>query len=230
VLPLPAYPVMQPYFDAVQDILQKYPIDSYDPKKTAEIMQGKGYAKGSDGIWAKDGNRFSFTIIAVPSRYDSMLSVIAQQMRQAGFDASFKTPTNYLTLETTGDIEVFIDGQADSIRDPYLSMRQYHSRYALPIGKNAQYYFRWKNTEYDAIMDQMATIPSGTPQFMALWHKAMEIWIPNLPSLPAVQWYQICPVNTQYWKGWPNTDNPYTTPSSWHRGATGLFINTLQPA
>ncbi len=230
VLPLPAYPVMQPYFDAVQDILQKYPIDSFDPNKSAEIMQGKGYTKGSDGIWTKGGNRFAFTMICAPGFFETFVPVIAQQFKQAGFDATFKFPTNATTLETTGDLEVFVDGQSASVRDPYLSMVQYHSRYALPIGQNALYYFRWKNGDYDKILEQMSTIAPGTPQFMDLWHKAMEIWIPNLPAIPTVQWYQICPANDQYWKGWPNSDNPYTTPASWHRGAAGLFINTLQPA
>ncbi len=230
VLPLPAYPVMKPYFDAVQDILQQYPIDAYDPKKTAEIMQRKGYAKGSDGIWAKDGQRFSFIIINAPGFFETFVPVIAQQFKQAGFDASFKFPTNASTLEQTGDVEVFVDGQSASVRDPYLSMRQYHSRYVKPIGEAALYPYRWKNADYDKIMDQMATISSGTPQFMDLWHKAMEIWIPNLPTIPNVQWYQICPVNTAYWKGWPNEQDSYTTPASWHRGAAGLFINTLKPA
>lgn len=229
VLPLPAYPAMQPYFDAVKDVLQQYPIDAYDPQKTAAIMQSKGYAKGSDGFWTKDSNRFSFSILSVPNRYDALVAVIAQQLRQAGFDATFKSPTNFATVAATGDAEVMMDGQADSVRDPYLSMRQYHSRYAVPLGQNAQYYFRWKSAEYDAIIEQMATLAAGTPQFMDLWHKAMAIWIPNLPALPVVQWYQICPVNTQYWQRWPNTGIPYTTPASWHRGAAGLFLNTLQP-
>jgi peptide/nickel transport system substrate-binding protein len=230
VLPLPAYAAMQPYFDAVKDILQQTPIDAYAPQKTATIMQSKGYIKASDGLWAKDGSRFSFSILSVPNRYDALVAVIAQQLRQAGFDATFKSPTNFATLAATGDAEVMMDGQADSVRDPYLSMRQYHSRYAVPLGQTAQYYFRWKNSEYDALIDQMATLPASAPQFMELWHKAMAIWIPNLPALPIVQWYQICPVNTQYWQRWPNTDSPYTTPASWHRGAAGLFLNTIQPA
>ncbi len=229
VLPLPAYPVMKPYFDAVQDILQKHPIDDYDPKKTAEIMQRKGYTKGSDGIWTKDGNRFAFTIIISPGFFETFVPVIAQQFKQAGFDATFKFPTNAATLRATGDYEVSLDGQSASVRDPYLTMKQYHSRYVKPIGAEALYPFRWKNADYDKISDQMASVPGGTPQFMDLWHKLMEIWIPNLPVIPTVQWYQICPVNTAYWKGWPNADNPYTTPASWHRGAAGLFINTLQP-
>ncbi len=230
VLPLPAYPVMKPYFDAVQDILQKYPVDSYNPMKTAEIMQRKGYTKGTDGIWAKDGKRFAFVITCPSGFFETFVPVIAQQLKQAGFDASFKFPTNSTTLFATGDVEVFLEGQSGSVRDPYLSMRQYHSRYALPIGETALYYFRWKNADYDKILDEMSATAPATPKFMDLWHKAMEIWIPNLPAIPMVQWYQICPVNTAYWKGWPDADNPYTTPASWHRGAAGLFINTLQPA
>ncbi len=65
---------------------------------------------------------------------------------------------------------------------------------------------------------------------MDLYHQAMAVWIPELPDLPTVQWYQICPVNTQHWKGWPNDQNPYTTPASWHRGAATLFIGALEPA
>jgi len=115
------------------------------------------------------------------------------------------------------------------VRDPYLSMKQYHSRYALDLGQTALYYYRWKNADYDKIIDQMATLAPASPPFMDLWHKLMEIWIPNLPTLPTVQWYQTCPVNTQYWKGFPDATTPYTTPASWHRGATALFVNTIQP-
>ncbi len=230
VLPLPAYPVMKPYFDAVQDILQKYPIDAYDPKKSAEIMTRKGYTKNNDGIWTKDGKAFAFTISCDPGFFETFVPVIAQQLKQAGFDASFKFPTNNSTLRLTGEDEVFVDGTSASVRDPYLSMQEFHSRYALDIGQNAIYAFRWKNADYDKIIEQMATVPGGTPQFMDLWHKLMEIWIPNLPTIPTVQWYQVCPVNTQYWKGFPDANTPYTTPASWHRGAAALFINTIQPA
>jgi peptide/nickel transport system substrate-binding protein len=230
VLPLPAYPAMKTYFDSVQDLVQKNPIDSYDPKKTAEIMQGKGYTKGSDGFWAKDGNRFSFTIIITPGFFENYVPVVAQQLKQAGFDATFKFPTNSATLEATGDAEVMMIGQSGAVRDPYTNMRQYQSKYALDNGQTALYYFRWKNPAFDQIVDQMGAVASGSPQFMDLWHKAMEIWIPNLPAIPLVQAYQTCPVNTQYWTGWPNADTPYTTPASWHRGAAGLFINTLKPA
>ena len=56
-------------------------------------------------------------------------------------------------------------------------------------------------------------VAPGGSKYMDLYHQAMAIWIPELPTIPTVQWYQICPNNTAYWKGWPNEENPYTTPA-----------------
>jgi peptide/nickel transport system substrate-binding protein len=230
VLPFPAYVGMKPYFDAVKDLLEKNPIDVYDPNKTAQIMQAKGYAKNGDGFWAKDGKAFSFTLNNAPGFFLNFAPVIVAQFRQAGFDASFKNPTDAATLQAAGNVEIFIDGHQGGVRDPYLTLNQFHSRYNAPIGEAAQQPTRWKNTEFDAIVDEMSRIAPASSRYMDLYHQAMAIWIPELPSIPTVQWYQICPNNTAYWKGWPNEENPYTTPASWHRGAAGLFIGALEPA
>lgn len=232
VLPLPAYPGMKVYFDSVKDLLEKNPIDVYDPNKTAQIMQSKGYAKNGDGFWAKDGKVFSFTLVNSPGFFLNFAPVVVAQFRQAGFDASFKNPTDAGTLQAAGNVEIWIDGHQGGVRDPYLTLNQFHSRYALPIGEAVPApngLNRWKNPAYDAIIDEMTKIAPASSKFMDLYHQAMAIWIPELPSIPTVQWYQICPVNTAYWKGWPNEENPYTTPASWHRTA-GLFIGSLEPA
>lgn len=230
VLPFPAFPSMTTYFDAVQDLLQKYPIDSYDPDRTAQIMQQKGYAKDSDGFWAKDGNRFSMIIISISGFFENFVPLITTMLRDAGFDASFKSPTNSGTLVNTGDAEIFLQGYGGSYRDPYVTLDLFHSRYAVANGEVAQEPFRWKNDEYDTLVDQMGKIPATDPKFMSLYHDAMEIWLRELPSLPNVQWYSITPVNTTYWKNWPSAQNPYSSPECWHRGEAGPFINTIEKA
>lgn len=233
VLPFPAYAGMKPYFDSVKDLLEKTPVDVYDPNKTAQIMQSKGYAKNSDGFWSKDGKVLSFTMNNSPGFFLNFAPVIVAQFRQAGFDASFKNPTNAGTLQNEGNVEVWIGGHQGGVRDPYLTLNQFHSRYVLPIGQavggdNGQN--RWTNKEFDAIIDEMSKVAPASSKYMDLYHQAMAIWIPELPTIPTVQWYQICPNNTAYWKGWPNEENPYTTPAGWHRGAAGLFIGALEPA
>ena len=55
---------------------------------------------------------------------------------------------------------------------------------------------------------------TGSPQMSALFRKAMDIWLRELPSIPLVQWYHRVPYNTTYWEGWPSAADPYTqTPS-----------------
>jgi peptide/nickel transport system substrate-binding protein len=233
VLPFPAYTGMKVYFDAVKDLLEKNPIDVYDPNKTAQIMQSKGYAKNGDGFWAKDGQVLSITMNNAPGFFLNFAPVIVAQFRQAGFDASFKNPTNAGTLQNEANVTAWIGGHQGGVRDPYLTLNQFHSRYNLPIGQavggdNGQN--RWTNTQFDAIVDEMSKVAPGGSKYMDLYHQAMAIWIPELPTIPTVQWYQICPNNTAYWKGWPNEENPYTTPAAWHRGAAGLFIGALEPA
>ncbi len=230
VLPLPAYPVMKQYFDAAQDALQKNPIDVFEVGRTAQIMQAKGWKKDGEGLWTKDGKRFEMVIMLLPGFFQNFAPVLVAQMRQAGFDASFKSPTNANTLIATGEADIWLSGLSGGFRDPYLSLNHFHSQYALPNGETATYAHRWKNTDYDKLMNEMGRTAPGSARYLELYKQAMAIWIPELPVAPTVQWYQTCPVNTTYWKGWPNDQNNYTTPAPWHRGAAGLFIGALEPA
>lgn len=228
-LPFPAFQPLQPYFNAVSDILQKTPIDAFDLNKSAQIMQSKGYTKDSGGFWVKDGKRISMVIIIPPSFFEDITPVIVAQLRKGGFDASFKAPSNSGTVESMGDIDASIDGTGGSVRDPFLTLSFFQSRYSAPTGQAANRYYRWKNDKYDSIVDDMGKTPPSDPKFMNLYHQAMEQWIPELPEIPLVQHYLYMPVNTTYWTGWPSAENPYIIPSNWHRTST-LFINTLEPA
>jgi peptide/nickel transport system substrate-binding protein len=156
--------------------------------------------------------------------------VVVAQLRKAGFDASFKSPTNNGTLVSQGEADAWMDGHGGGIRDPFLTLLHFHGRYYAPTGEPAQRPNRWRNADYDKLVDQIGTLQPGSEKFMQLYHQVMEIWINNLPDIPLNQWYLIMPVNQQYWKGWPDEKNPYTSPSSWHRGAAGLILQTLTPA
>jgi peptide/nickel transport system substrate-binding protein len=229
-LPLETNAALDPYFKSVSDILQKYPIDDLDLNKTAQIMQSKGYAKDQGGFWAKDGKRLSLLILTQAGFFDNYTPIVVTQLRKAGFDAAFKSPSNANSLESLGQLTAFIDGQQGSVRDPYLTMEQFRSRYATPTGQTAEYPFRWKNATYDKLIDQMQVLSPDDPTFMNVYHQLMEQWIPALPTIPMVQDFIIVPVNTTYWTGWPTAKEPYTLPGMWLRGSAGLVINSLQPA
>jgi peptide/nickel transport system substrate-binding protein len=204
-------------------------MDAFDLQQTTQIMQSKGYAKDSGGFWARDGKRFSFVITLPPPFFEDITPVIVVQLRKAGFDVSFKSPSNYGTLVSTGQIDAFMQVPAGGVRDPFLTMNSYHSKWSAPTGQPATQPYRWKNDNYDKILDQMAVTGSDDPKLVNLWHQAAEIWLSELPAIPLLQRYLFCPVNTTYWTNWPNEKNPYTVPTSWHR-STGIFVRNLKPA
>ena len=45
-LPMPPYPPLMPYFDAVKDLLAKYDTLAFDPKKGDALLAGKGLQEG----------------------------------------------------------------------------------------------------------------------------------------------------------------------------------------
>jgi peptide/nickel transport system substrate-binding protein len=100
-----------------------------DLTKVTSIMTGAGWAKGSDGIWAKGGQKASFTINSTTTnkRRELTETVMQQQLRTAGFDMKIANQksgdlfgktlpdgnyqlslfTNQLTSPTPGECNIF---------------------------------------------------------------------------------------------------------------------------
>jgi len=230
LLPFNPLPTLAPYFEAAAPLLKKYPLDTSDPAKTAQILEAKGWKKDSEGFWAKNGQRFPMTILLSPGFFQDIGPVFTQQLRKAGFDASFKSPTNFSQLTAQGDVDMFIQFGPAAYRDPWINLDTFHSRYSAPVGKDAAQPYRWTNAQYDKLVDELAQTPTSDPKYMQTYLQAMEIWLKELPVLPTVKWYLRVPFNVTYWKGWANEVNPYVGGGSWHRGAAALLLNAIEPA
>ena len=48
-------PGLQPFIEAVADLLEQYPTLEFNPEKGAELLKATGWAKNGDGMWDKDG-------------------------------------------------------------------------------------------------------------------------------------------------------------------------------
>ena len=67
------------------------------------------------------------------------------------------------------------------------------------------------------------TPPSDKAKVKDLFVKAMEIWLPELPDIPLMQFYHRLPMNTTYWTGYPTQEDSYINPAFFHStGGTGL--------
>jgi len=116
------------------------------------------------------------------------------------------------TLDTA-----YLQGHGGSVGpDPFLTLDIYTSRYSAPTGEPANQWWRWENEAYDAIVDEMSTVPMGDPRVKELFREAMAIWLKELPSLPIIQWYHRIPMNLTYWTGWPWEEDEYLNGAFWH--------------
>ena len=227
-LPLPNFPPIRNYTDGIQDLIDKYEIGVYDPAKTAEILQRKGWSKDGEGFWSKGGERLTM-VVDIFGIFNDLAPVLVAQLKQAGVDASFRLTSDTFTRMAQGTARAYMMGNGGSVRDPYFTLRLYHSRFVQPTGTHAERFWRWSNPEYDAIVDKMGQTSPDDPELQNLFRQAMEIWLSELPSIPLVQWYHRIPQNETYWKNWPTVDNAYINSAYWHNTWL-LVLLGLEPA
>ena len=196
-------------------------------------MTGKGYAKDGDGMWQKSGQRITFDIITFPQHPSCTptVPIVTEQLRQAGFDATFSLPADFAARPRTGQAAAFVWGHGGSMRDPWKTLDfLYHANKYKPTGTDNLGFglYRWKNQPFSDIVDKMAQVQFDDPKMKDLFHQAMEIWLPELPDPQLVQTVIAVPMNTTYWTKWPSAQNYYIHEGFWHRTAA-LQVQALQP-
>ncbi|HEX3347614.1 MAG TPA: ABC transporter substrate-binding protein, partial [Acetobacteraceae bacterium] len=83
-LPMPPYPPLLPYFDAVKDLLAKHDTLAFDPKKGDALLAGKGFKK-DDGKWVgADGKPLSVAIISAGTFGAALGPVVSEMLRRQG--------------------------------------------------------------------------------------------------------------------------------------------------
>jgi peptide/nickel transport system substrate-binding protein len=228
-LPMPQYPALLPYFDAVKDLLQKYDTTAFDKAKGDQLLQGKGWKKGGDGIWVDPkGNRAKYEILGF-SFLSNIGPVVAAQLKKAGFDVAWTQPPDAIDRFPKGDYQLSIYGHGGSIRDPYNTLNLYTTANLAVPGLHQSNFPRWSNDDYDKVVtDVYLTAMTDKPKLLDLFHKAMEIWLPQLPDIQLNQFYHNIAFSTANWTGWPSDDNSYVNEASWHL-TWQLVLNKLQP-
>lgn len=227
-LPFPYYEPLMPYVEAAAPLLQQYPTNEYSLDKAAERMAAAGYAKDGEGFWAKDGERIEALLYGW-AVFNDIGPVLSEQLRLGGFESEYSTPPDVGTRAATGEAKILLAGHGGSIRDPFPTLDMYTSKYYRPTGDSALYYSRWRNEEYDAILNEMAAMSpsSDDPAYVDLYLSALEIWLDNLVDCPIQQWLHRIPMNTTYWTDWPTQDNPYVNGAFWTM-TIGMILHNLK--
>lgn len=226
--PWPGFASLDKYEEAISDILAETPIEAYDLAKTDELMTKNGWAKDSEGLWTKEGQRFTL-VVETFNVFQDITPVLVEQLRRAGYDSSFRMTTDFFDRLWIGDVQAYTFGHGGGTRDPYDTMKIYHSRFTKPQGEAASFPYRWTNEEYDNLIDEMGKLPGDDPKFMELFHQAMAIWIRELPDIGIAELIHRNPRNNKYWANWPSKENPYINDANWHRTFPLVLMN-LKPA
>lgn len=224
-----------PFEARLQELYAKYGYDTAaHPDKVDAIMQGKGYTKNGDGLWVDAGGNTFAMNIAVPDWLKAYGPPLSQQLRDAGFDATFDTSPGLDSQVQTGDQAVFFNCKGPSGvlgMDPPFMLSIYTAQYFRPTGQPAPIWWatsRWQNAEYDALVAEIAPLSVDDPKMLDLFHQAMDIWLGEMPDVYVAQLIIRYPMSTEYWTGWPSAEDPYGFPHSWQWELEKTFI-TLQP-
>jgi peptide/nickel transport system substrate-binding protein len=234
VVPLSTFGGVLRYMDQIQDLIDQYQVDDFDLDKVNEFMAEAGYSKDSEGFWAKDGTRLEVTVSSVGG-LRPLGPPLAQQLRDAGFDALVKhDDTGQITNNVRDGTQlIWLDPHCGAAQEPYPTFSHFHSKFSAPIGQTTG--FRWANTryenpEYDAILDKMEAMqPSAEDaQYVELFRQAADIWLNDLPEIVIAEERHVWTYNATCWQGWPNAENPYIAPYDvW--GAFMMAILNLEP-
>ena len=227
-LPIPTYASLQPYYDAVDDLLQTYNTLEFNPGKGDARLVKAGYTKGTDGVWRDEANNPIVCDILGFGIFNDIGPVVAAQLERAGIQASYASPPDAGDRQVAGDISCAMRGHGGSVRDPYFTMVLYQTSSALVQDAHQSNFYKWSNPTWDRLTDEVGTTPIEDVDTMTgLWREAMQAWLPEMPDVQIVEWYHRIPMNTTYWTGWPTEDRPYTNGAFWHL-TFQLILNNLR--
>jgi peptide/nickel transport system substrate-binding protein len=160
-----------------------------DLKKVEELMTKAGYAKGSDGIWAKGGQKAAFAMrtTAGNKRRELTQEVMIQQLKEAGFEMTTDNiPAGDLFGKEApaGNFQVALYAQVATSPDPGLCGTQCSKN--IPTEANGNVGQNWTRTNVPAADPLLEQVDSelDDAKRVAASKAADKLLAENVVSLP----------------------------------------------
>lgn len=206
-----------------------------DTTQANALLQGAGFTKGSDGVYAdQQGRKLSFEL-NVPDGYTDWITTcqfIASDLKAIGMNVTVNTvayDTFYNDMQV-GTFDTTLWGTNPGPSPYFIYDSLLRSTDSAPLGQQASSNFeRWNDSATDRLLNEYATSNDPNVQKQAIYGLE-NIMVTQLPSIPLVNepyWYEY---NTLAWKGWPSAQNPYAEPSPYTYPDNEQVILHLQPS
>lgn len=230
IYPFPLYPGLQKFANSptVKALEQKYQPGKFDLAEGAKLMKEAGFTLNKDKLWEKGGQTVSAVINGFEGIHSDIAPVLVEMFRNGGFDASVNFGNDAFQNMVDGKAGLYMWGHGASLKDPYAALELFHGKFSAVLGTTAgsNRWSRYKNPEYDKLLDQMAPLASDDPKFLALAAQALGIYWRDTIDIPVIQWLHRIPYNQTYWTNWPTKDNLAAGTNGAFWAQTGMLVVT----
>ncbi len=204
----------------------------FDPQAAIKLLESVGYRRNGDNVMEKDGKALSFKLY-VPTGWTDWVTAVdtlSTQLSKIGIEAQITQvswPSPFLTNIRRGSYEISID----YVNSGFSSYYQYNNilpiRHWAPVGEDSatsHSHVRYKNMEVDKAITDFGKTDDKTKQmkFMDILLTAVMRDTPLVPLFFNPTWFEY---STRKFVGWPNENNPYTSPKTSRMGKMPVFLN-----
>ena len=202
------------------------------------LLEDAGYAKGSDGIYAKDGVRVAMSV-RVPTGwtdYITALDLIAEQARAAGIEITSQQSSwnEWSEVRGTGEYQLLIDAllQGASADPYYMYANHFSTANTNPVGTAATpNYSRFSNPNVDASLDSLRALsPDDSAARQPYYDTIQRAIVDDMPYIPILTGGTTSEYNAKKFEGWPADDDLYAIPAVWSAPDNARIFYTLKPA
>jgi peptide/nickel transport system substrate-binding protein len=136
-----------------------------DLAKVDELLTGAGWTKGSDGIYAKNGQKLSFELKSTSGnkRRELTAQVLQQQLKEAGFNMTInlqKASDLFGEQLPPGDFQVALYAQTATTLNPGLSTTQLSTNIPGPANNNSGQ--NWTRTNVPGLDELLTKVDTET--------------------------------------------------------------------
>ena len=211
---------------------QEYKVDIEGARA---ILEGAGYTwNGEDKLIDPSGQPVTFTI-QVPqgwSDYVTGITLIAEQVKAIGIDATVDTPDvdTWWEAKGTGNFQAILHWTDTGLTPWDIYSDVMDGARLLPIGEQSEgfNFGRYDNPEVTTLLSDYATATDDAARESAL-AEIQKTFIEEAPALPIGTRPFIGEYNTRNYVGWPSDDDPYAVPEP-TRPQMLLVLTKLEPA